>query len=113
MRPKPSPSWNPQSVSWELTADSRDPFDALTVFDGAGVVDVLVTRTVFPAGKPNGISLALMARQRRPTIKIVFTSREENERLIDGIGELVPHPVSLPALVEAVARALADPGKER
>jgi hypothetical protein len=73
----------------------------------------LVTRTFYPQGRPNGISLALMARRKRPGIKIVFTSREEKERFTEGIGELVPHPVSLPALVEAVSRALGAPAVAR
>jgi PleD family two-component response regulator len=84
-----------------------DPYDALSIMDGLAPIDVLVTRTFYPEGRPNGISLALMARRKRPGIKIVFTSREEKERFTEGIGELVPHPVSLPALIEAVSRALS------
>ena len=95
-----------RSAGYEVTA-RHDPYDALSILDGAAPVDVLVTRTAFPEGRPNGISLALMARRKRRGIKIVFTSREENERFTTGIGELVPHPVSLPGLVEAVSRALS------
>ena len=86
-----------------------DPFEALSILDGTAPIDLLVTRTFYSQGRPNGISLAMMARWKRRGIKIVFTSRKGNERLTAGIGELVPHPVSLTALVEAVARALNDP----
>ena len=100
-----------RSAGYNVTT-SFDPFDALAIVESAAPVDVLVTRTTFPEGKPNGISLAQMARRRRPEIKIVFTSREQNEPFTQGIGELVPHPVSLPALVEAVSRALSRPSDE-
>jgi CheY-like chemotaxis protein len=94
-----------RSAGYDVTA-RLDPYDALSIMDGVAPVDVLVTRTFYPEGRPNGISLALMARRKRRGIKIVFTSREENERFTAGIGELVSHPVSFPALVEAVSRAL-------
>lgn len=47
-----------------------------------------------------------MARQRRPGLKIIFTAREEMEEFTEDLGELIPHPVSIPDLVETVNRLL-------
>jgi hypothetical protein len=49
-----------------------------------------------------------MARRRRPSIKIVFTAREDVEEFTSDLGELVPHPVSIPELVDAANRLLSE-----
>ena len=50
---------------------------ALDALENAQRVEVLITRVRFPPGKPNGIALALMARHKRPGIKVLFTARPE------------------------------------
>jgi len=45
---------------------------ALSALENADRADVLITRLTFPPGNPNGVSLALMARAKRPSI-IRFT----------------------------------------
>jgi hypothetical protein len=60
----------------------------------------------FPPGKPNGVSLALMTRTRRPNIRIVFAAVAETEPYTVGIGEFLPMPVHIPDLVATVLRLL-------
>jgi hypothetical protein len=50
--------------------------------------------------------LALMARNRRPGIRVVFTARAEMKPHADGIGEFLPAPVAIPDLVAVVRRLL-------
>jgi DNA-binding NtrC family response regulator len=40
----------------------------------APLLDVLITRLWFMPGRSNGIALALMAKVRRPSAKVIFTS---------------------------------------
>jgi hypothetical protein len=47
-----------------------------------------------------------MAQSRRPGLKIIFTARPDMEEFTEGLGELVPHPVRIPDLVDAVNRLL-------
>jgi FixJ family two-component response regulator len=67
-------------------------------------IDVLVTRISFSAQSPNGASLALVLRMKYPALKVVFAARAEWEIYTSDIGELVPFPVDLKKLVEAVLR---------
>jgi DNA-binding NtrC family response regulator len=86
-----------------------DPVKALDALDRAQTVEVLITRVNFPPGKPNGVSLALMTRYRRPNVRVIFTARAEMARHTQDIGELVPAPVSIPELVGVVSRLLPLP----
>jgi DNA-binding NtrC family response regulator len=78
--------------------------DALSALEDPETVELLITRVRFPPGTPHGIALARMAQQKRPGIKIIFTGREEMEEFTERLGEFIPHPVSIPALVEAANR---------
>jgi DNA-binding NtrC family response regulator len=86
-----------------------DPVKALDALDAARTIEVLITRVNFPPGKPNGVSLALMTRYRRPDVRVIFTARAEMERHTQGIGELVPAPVNISDLVATVRRLLPLP----
>jgi DNA-binding NtrC family response regulator len=83
-----------------------DPIEALNGIEAGQLIDVLVTRVTFPEGMPHGVSLALMLQTKYPTLKVVFVARSERREYTEGIGELVPHPVDLEELVEAVERAV-------
>jgi DNA-binding NtrC family response regulator len=83
-----------------------DPMAALDALENAQRVEVLITRVRFPLGKPNGIALALMARHKRPGIKVLFTARPEFARHAEGVGEFMPVPIDLTELVAAVGRLL-------
>jgi CheY-like chemotaxis protein len=86
-----------------------DPVRALDALEAAQTVEVLITRVNFPPGKPNGVSLALMTRHRRPNVRVVFTARPEMARHTQDIGELVPAPISIPELVATVRRLFPLP----
>lgn len=85
--------------------------EALRFLEAAQAVELLITRVGFPPGTPNGVSLALMARRQRRGIKVIFTARPDREEFTEGLGELVPHPVSIPALVDAANRLLDRPAE--
>lgn len=81
--------------------------DALRALEGAEAVELLITRVRFPPGKPHGLSLARMARSRRPHLKVLFAARSDMAEHTEGIGELVQHPVDMTKLVERAAKLLA------
>jgi DNA-binding NtrC family response regulator len=87
-------------------APFADPIEALKRIEAAQDVDGLVTRVTFPEGKPHGVSLALMLRTKRRGLKVVFVGRAHRIEHTGRIGELVPHPVDLERLVQAVERAV-------
>jgi DNA-binding NtrC family response regulator len=97
-----------RNVGYEV-AVFTNPNAALDALEAAETVEVLITRVNFPAGKPNGVSLALMTRTRRPDIRIVFTAVAETEPYTEGIGEFLPMPVHIPDLVATVLRLLPQP----
>jgi DNA-binding NarL/FixJ family response regulator len=81
---------------------------ALSAIEKAVSVEVLVVGLDFPAGQPNGVSLANLARARRPEIKVVFVGTEDLAEYTSGIGQFVPLPVSAGKLA-GVALALLNP----
>ena len=92
-------------VGYEVAAFT-DPMAALDALENAQRVEVLITRVRFPPRKPNGIALALMARHKRPGIKVLFTARPEFAEHAEGVGEFMPMPVSPQELVASVGRLL-------
>jgi DNA-binding NtrC family response regulator len=86
-----------------------DPLRAGNALKAEQNVDVLITRLSFPRGLSNGVSLAMMAINRRPTIKVLFVAREESRSHALGIGEFLAMPVAVPDIVTAVERLLASP----
>lgn len=85
-----------------------DPMAALDALEVSQRAQVLVTRVTFPNGKPNGVSLALVARTKRPRLKVLFAARAHWQTYTDGIGEFIEHPIDLPKLVETVTRQLSQ-----
>jgi DNA-binding NtrC family response regulator len=81
-----------------------DSIEALDALDTAQTVEVLITRVNYPPGKPNGVALALMARNKRPNISVVFTARADMRRHTEGIGEFLAAPIRIPDLVAMVRR---------
>jgi DNA-binding NtrC family response regulator len=94
-----------QTVGVEV-ATFTDPMAALTALENAQSVDLLVTRVRFEPGKPHGISLVRVARNRRPGMKALFLSLPEYTKHTEGIGTCLTLPVEMPPLVEAVRRLL-------
>ncbi len=83
---------------------------AIGALAAAERIELLVTRAVFPEGQPNGVSLARMARIRRPGVKILFVARPENQEHTEGVGEFLATPTTGLKLVEAVDRILTGGG---
>ena len=84
-----------------------DPLAALNALEKAGSVELLISRVRFDAGMPHGINLALVARTKRPGLKVLFTALPEYEALTQGIGAFVPLPSSMSELVEAAGKLLS------
>jgi DNA-binding NtrC family response regulator len=89
-----------------------DPMKALDALDVAQRIEVLITRVQFPQGKPNGIALALMARTKRPGIRVVFTARPEFAQATEGLGTFTPAPINVAEVVITVGRLLAPDGED-
>jgi DNA-binding NtrC family response regulator len=90
-----------------------DPIEALNGIEAREHVDALVTRVMFPEGRPHGVSLALVLRTKYPSLRVAFTGRAGRIEHTQGIGELVPHPVDLKRLVGAVERAISEDRERR
>jgi CheY-like chemotaxis protein len=73
-----------RNVGYEV-AVFTDPNAALDALEAAETVELLITRVNFPAGKPNGVSLALMTRTRRPNIRVIFAAVAETEHTQRGL----------------------------
>jgi DNA-binding response OmpR family regulator len=80
---------------------------ALNALENAETVELLITRVNFPPGTPNGISLALMTRTKRPDVKVLFTATPESEEFIGDLGTIMRTPVAIPELV-ATATAMLN-----
>src|SRR5579863_10126588 len=94
-----------QAQSYDATSlpDSMIALDALA---GATHVELLVTSLNHGPGKPNGISLALMTRQRRPGLKVMFVGDEALVHHTEGLGSFLPAPVKIEDVVTAAIRML-------
>ena len=85
-----------------------DTMTATDALRAAQRIELLITRVMFPAGQPNGVSLARMTRVKRPGVKVLFVASPERQEHTEGVGELLPTPVTTAQVVEMVRRMLAD-----
>jgi DNA-binding NtrC family response regulator len=85
-----------------------DSMVALKALESASRIELLVTSPEHAQGKPSGLALARMARMKRPGIKVVFLGEAWLERYTAGLGEFMPTPLTVPEIVEAVARMLSS-----
>ena len=95
----------------------EDPMAALSVLEGRHNVELLITGVMFALGKPNGLTLAMMARHMRPPIpatrpemKVLFIARTEYREYTAGVGAFLDAPVSIPDLVAAVDALMQQTG---
>jgi hypothetical protein len=57
---------------------------AIEALEAAQLIEVLITRVIFPEGQPNGVSLALMARVKKPGVKVLFAALPETQKHTEG-----------------------------
>jgi DNA-binding NtrC family response regulator len=78
----------------------HDPITALSVFEGAARIELLITCMEFGKGKLNGLALARMVRMRRPDTKVLFLGGPELARYTAGLGEFIETPVTAEAIIQ-------------
>jgi len=93
------------------TVTAVDATEALAVIDGPRGIDLLFTDMIMP-GSMNGRQLADAALQRRPSLKVLFTSGYSNEVIIhhghlDAGVLLLPKPYRKSDLARMIRAALA------
>ena len=86
-----------------------DSMVALDALESAALIELLVSSINFPAGKPNGISLALMARVRRPELNVIFLGSPDYAQCSAGLGEIIQTPASAPEIVQHATNLLGKP----
>jgi hypothetical protein len=94
-------------------ADPGLAWDAVKLLRGGAI---LVTRVQFEVGKPHGVALARWARGNCPSVRILFVALPRFAAEVEGIGVLLPTPVSVTQVTEAVGRVLstdAEAGRSR
>jgi len=80
---------------------------ALAVIEAGGHIELLITRVTFPKGTQHGVSLALMARLKRPNLKVLFVARQELVEYTHGVGEVLQTPVLADDVVTKVQEMLS------
>ena len=70
-----------QSLGYR-TLDAGDATEALTIIDSGGKIDLLFTDVMMP-GSINGRQLAIEALNRRPSLKVLYTSGYEKNAMVE------------------------------
>jgi DNA-binding response OmpR family regulator len=92
------------SAAGHAVATFAGSMDALVALESAQAVELLITRVQFPAGQPNGVSLAQMARLRHSGLRVLFVAHPQTEPHTEGLGAFVP---KCAPVVDIAARAEA------
>ena len=71
--------------------------------------DVLITQVRLPPGRPHGLSLARMAKRRRPSIRVLFVGLPEMQPYLEQWSYFVPTPATISDVAAAVERLLRTP----
>jgi DNA-binding NtrC family response regulator len=71
------------------------------------LADMLITRIRFPVGIPHGVALARRAHTNRQQIRVVFTAAPEMAPYTDGLGVLLPTPISPTEVAKSVSDILS------
>ena len=85
--------------------NSMTTLDAL---EASAKIELLVTCPQFAAGPPHGVALALMARQKRSGVAVLFVGPEELAPHTEGVGAFMAAPVTVASVVSAATRMLAS-----
>ena len=87
----------------------RDFTAAIEIIEGDQPIDLLLTDVSLPAGTPHGISVAQMAKTRRPHLKVVFMTGSYDPGMLDAMTDgaaLLTKPFRAEKLLAAVESAL-------
>jgi DNA-binding response OmpR family regulator len=85
-----------------------DSMAAWGALDTATRIEILVTRVDFGLNKPHGVALAQSARIRCPSVRVLFVARQQFRGDVEGVGMLLPLPVSVPEVAGVVGRMLGN-----
>ena len=87
----------------------EDYHGAIQLLETSDPVDLLVTDIRLPPRSPHGISLAHMARARRPSLPMLFITAyaEYADEVPAELGQTLVKPVETQAFLAAVAEAIA------
>lgn len=96
-----------EEAGYRVTAFAGS-MEGIGALEADGDIALLITRVQFLEGTPNGVSLARMARVKKPGVRILFAARDENREHTEGVGEFLPVPVTGPEIVAMVTRMLAE-----
>jgi DNA-binding response OmpR family regulator len=83
-----------------------DPLVSLDALEAARRLELLITRVEFPVGHSNGGALALMARHKRPGVKVLLVCRPEYRKDVEDLGEVLATPVTVAEVADAAVRLM-------
>jgi hypothetical protein len=83
---------------------------ALDALEASAKLELLVTCPQFVAGPPHGVALALMARQKRPGVRVLFVGSRELPPHTEGVGVFMAVPVTVADVANAATRMLTTQG---
>ena len=87
-------------------ATFADPAAALDALESGERIELLVSCGDFGPGKLNGVTLARMARARRPEIDVLLIGPLEVAQYAGGLGHFLREPVSPWELMTTIERLL-------
>jgi DNA-binding NtrC family response regulator len=83
-----------------------DSLGAPDTLAAAEPVELLITRVQFAAGQSNGPALALITRNKRPEVKVLFVCKQEYKQDVKDLGEFLAASAAIPEVVAAASRLL-------
>lgn len=88
-----------------------DPLAALDGLEKARQAELLITRIKFAVGMPHGISLASMARYKRPKINVLLVDDPKEACHAEGVGAFIPCPIEIPRLLTTLDQLVGNAGR--
>jgi hypothetical protein len=83
---------------------------ALAALEASAKIELLVTCPQFAAGPPHGVALALMAREKRRGVRVLFIGPADLAPHTEGLGAFMAAPVNVADVVNAATRMLTAAG---
>jgi hypothetical protein len=87
-------------------------WEAMGALDGPDVIDAMIVELLLPERTPNGLSAAMMARNRRPRLPVVFTSADPDllRHIQPGTGPALPKSAGVRRLVHCAVELIEAQG---